>query len=390
MRIVKVNSPATRREFIQFPVKLYQDSNTHYIRPLDKDVEAVFNPEANTFFKKGSCERWLLLDDSDATIGKIAAFTVKEWIENPDDVPYGGVGFFDCINDQEAANRLFDTAKSWLAKAGVQAMDGPINFGERDKWWGCLVHGYDKDPNYCMPYNFPYYQQLFERYGFSELFKQFTFAKDLEQPLHPSLSKRAERVLNHSEYTFAHVKKKYWRQHAEEFRIVYNKAWANHKGVAEMSKEQAINMMKQVLPIMDEEMIWFGYHSGVPVCFYVNIPEVNQIFKYVNGKLDLAGKLKFLWHQIRKTNRKLLGLVFGVVPEHQGKGLESALIMAADTTVQAENRRYDLLEFNWIGDFNPRMIKLLRLVGCEPGKTHITYRYMFDRDRPVKKPDILK
>jgi hypothetical protein len=389
MKIIEVNSPALEDEFFQVGHDISKNL-PHYIQPLDKDLRAVFDRKQNPYFKNGDCVRWILKKDNGNNIGRVAAFILDLWLKEPDDIPVGGIGFFDCVEDQEAANALFDTARKWLASKGAEAMDGPVNFGTRDRWWGCLVDGFGKDPNYCMPYNAPYYQKLFESYGFGTYFEQYTFAKDLNQPLHPSLAKRAERILHHSDYTFAHIRKKDWKKHALDFQLVYNRAWSGHKGVTQLTEAQALNLMREALPIMDEEMIWFGYYNGQAVCFYINLPEVNQIFKYVNGKLNLIGKLRFLWHQWLKTNRKLLGLVFGVVPEHQGKGLESALIMAADTKVRApENRRYDVLEFNWIGDFNPRMIKLLKLVGCEPAKTHITYRYMFDRNRPIKKPEIL-
>ncbi|MEM7548086.1 MAG: hypothetical protein AAF363_00320 [Bacteroidota bacterium] len=389
MTLSEVKTPEDEKEFILLPVELYANE-PHYIRPLDKDIQSIFDPSQNEYFKGGDCKRWLLKDQN-KTIGRVAAFFNENQATKGNDYPVGGVGFFECINDQEAANSLFEVAKEWLFEKGMKAFDGPVNFGERDKWWGCLIGGFDLEPNYCMPYNFPYYQQLFENYGFREYFKQFTFAKNLDEPLHPILAKKAERVLKDSEYEFRHIQKKNWKKHAEEFRTVYNKAWAGHSGVAEMSKEQSIKIMKQILPIMDETIIWFGYLNDEPVCFYVNLPEVNQIFKHVNGKLDLIGKIKFLYHQLVKTNRKAYGVVFGVSPEHQGKGLEGALIMATDTVMQAEkNRRYDLLEFNWIGDFNPRMIKLLKLVGCYEGKTHATYRYMIDETLEFKKPEILK
>lgn len=389
MKIEEVISEEQKAEFVEFPVRLYIGAK-NYIRPLDKDIEAVFDPGQNKYFEEGDCIRWLLKNKLGETIGKVAAFYSTKLASKGADYPTGGLGFFDCIDNQEAADLLFSSAESWLKEKGMEAMDGPVNFGDRDKWWGCLVDGFDKDPNYRMPYNFPYYRKLFETYGFKTYFEQYTFAKNLEQGLHPSLATRAERIFKQPGYDFRHINKKNWKHHAMEFRQVYNRAWAGHDGVVEMSEQQALNQMKQVLPIMDEKVIWFGYYQSKPVCFYINLPEVNQIFKYVDGKLDFVGKLKFLWYQLIKKNRKLLGLVFGVDPDHQGKGLESALIMATDTEVHKKNRRYDLLEFNWIGDFNPRMIKLLKLVGCYPGKTHITFRYMFDPNAEFKKPEILK
>jgi len=51
------------------------------------------------------------------------------------------MGFFECTDDRDAAFLLFDTCSAWLKERGMQAMDGPINFGENDVNWGLLVEG---------------------------------------------------------------------------------------------------------------------------------------------------------------------------------------------------------------------------------------------------------
>jgi len=140
---------------------------------------------------------------------------------------------------------------------------------------------------------------------------------------------------------------------------------------------------------MDEQIIWFGYFKEEPICFYVNLPEVNQMFKYVNGNLNWWGKLKFLWYKWRGVCDKMFGVAFGIVPEHQGKGMEGALIMATASYVQTEACPFVNLEFNWIGDFNPKMIKVMEQVDCHKAKVHITYRKLFDETKPFKRARIL-
>lgn len=378
MNLIEVATAEHERKFIELPVALYKNE-PNWIRPLDKDVKAVFDKEKNKTFKHGEISRWLLEDDKGAVIGRIAAFVNQKTAEKDNKQPTGGCGFFECINDQSAANVLFDQARDWLKERGMEAMDGPINFGDRDRWWGCLVDGFDIEPNYQCNYNFPYYQELFEGYGFEVYFKQFTFIRNTFDPFHPRIMQKAEILNKDPDYHFEHLKLKNLAKYTEDFRLVYNKAWANHDGVAEMSKEQSKAIMKSMKPIIDEKIIWFAYYKGDPVAFYINLPEVNQIFKHVNGKLDWIGKMKFVWHKWRKTNKKMLGLVFGVAPEHQGKGLDGALVMATAQMVQKDYKRYPKLEMNWIGDFNRKMILVVKQVGGEIGKTHHTYRYLFDR-----------
>ena len=386
MYIKEVLHSSDKKAFIQLPIGLYK--GTPWIRPLDKDIEGIFNPEVNKTWRFGEAVRWLLYNDQNKVIGRIAAFTNSKTQDKDNDQPTGGVGFFECIDDQKAANLLFDTAKEWLNSKGMEAMDGPINFGDRNAWWGLLVDGFDLEPNYQCNYNNRYYQQLFENYGFQMYFKQFTFARKTYDPLNPRLYEKAMMIMGNKDYEFRHVKKKEVEKNAENFRKVYNAAWANHSGVPEMSQAQAVNVIKSMLPIMDEKIVWFGYFKGEPIAFYINLPEINQVFKYVNGKLDLIGKLKFLYHQWRQTNQKMLGIVFGIAPDHQGKGVDGALIEATRIMVQEEYKRYPYLELNWIGDFNPKMIRVAEQVGGDISKTHYTYRYLFDRTRPFQRMPI--
>ena len=381
MKMLEVNTSELAKEFIKFPVRLYKKDPT-WIRPLDKDIDAVFDTKQNKAFRNGECIRWILQDDQGKTIGRIAAFINKKTVNKGNDQPTGGLGFFECINDKDAAFKLFDAGKEWLEARGMEAMDGPVNFGERDKWWGLLVDGFELEPNYNCNYNFPYYQELFEAYGFQLYFKQFTFGRKVREPFSAKLMEKGRKMLNAPGYSFRHMDMKKMDKYTEDFRTVYNKAWARHKGVAQMSSLQAKTIMKQMKPIMDEKIVWFGYYEEEPVAFYINLPEVNQIFKHVNGKLDLIGKLKFLYHKWTRSCNKMLGLVFGITPEHQGKGLEGALVLATAEMVQDKYHRYPYLEMNWIGDFNPKMIRVVEQVGGEIVKTHITYRKLFDETKP--------
>ena len=107
-----------------------------YIRPLDKDIDQVFDPKKNKAFRQGEAARWILKDEEGRLLGRIAAFVNKRYKSKGDEFPVGGIGFFDCIHNQDAADQLFDVARHWLLQRGMEAMDGPINFGERDSWWG--------------------------------------------------------------------------------------------------------------------------------------------------------------------------------------------------------------------------------------------------------------
>lgn len=388
MRITEVTTSAHADEFLNFPVRLYKNEK-NWIRPLDKDIESVFDREKNKTFRNGECARWILSDEGGKTIGRIAAFINRKTATKGNDQPTGGIGFFECINDKAAAYTLFDQSKAWLQERGMEAMDGPVNFGSRDRWWGLLIEGFDKEPNYQCNYNFPYYKDFFEAYGFQVYFYQLTFARKVKDPLAPRLAEKARLMARDPDYQFRYLQKEEVPKLGKYIHTVYNNAWANRFENPELSIQQAELLVKQMKPIMDRKLLYFGFYKGEPISFFLSLPEINQIFKYVNGKLDWKGKLIAVWHTLRKTNRKAFGILFGIVPQHQGKGVDGAMIMNARDVLQDKYNRYDEYEMNWIGDFNPKMINVVEQVGGSVSKRHATYRKLFDETKPFKRAPIL-
>ncbi len=386
MELIEVTTPQLAQDFIRANVELNKNIG-QYIRPLDKDIHDVFDPEKNKTFRFGKVTRWILKDKGKLA-GRIAAFTNKKYRNKGDDVTVGGVGFFDCINDPSAAELLFDVAKHWLIQQGVEAMDGPINFGERDRWWGLVVEGF-QEPLYGMNYNPPYYQSLFENYGFRPFFHQICLGMDPKQHLSDKLAERHAIYANDPAFYVRCINKNEIPKFAADFATVYNAAWAGHGGLKELKKEQVVQMFKKMKPVMDERIIWFAYHNQEPIAIFVNLPDLNQWFKYLNGRFNLLHKLKFLWVKSTKPCKKFTGLVFGIVPEYQGKGIDAFLIMEADKYVLKSP--YTEYEMQWIGDFNPKMLNVAQGLGdVYQSRKLTTYRYLFDRTREFKRHPILR
>ncbi len=162
MQIVEVKDKATRKQFHKVPYLIYK-GDPNWTPPLQGMVEDIFNPEKNKAFKNGKAIRWILFDDKGSLLGRIAAF-INMSTANTYEQPTGGCGFFECTNNQEAASLLFQTAVCWNKENGMEAMDGPINFGENLVNWGLLVDGF-MPQGYGMQYNPEYYEKLFRGFG---------------------------------------------------------------------------------------------------------------------------------------------------------------------------------------------------------------------------------
>ena len=391
MPLIEVVSRRQQRQFCALPHRLHRQEPA-YIGPLDNEVDAVFDPAKNQLFAAGGeAQRWLLTDAQGLVVGRIAAFVnpLTATVADPT-LPAGGLGFFECTNDQAAANELFDVACNWLKGRGMLAVDGPINFGDRDRFWGVLIDGFDREPNYGMFWHPTYYQQLFESYGFQLYFKQYTCHRPVQMPLHPSFHKKLADFSANRHFRFAHARKAEPEKMAHDFHHIYNLAWGRHAGVKPMTLDQARHLVREMMPVLDERVLAFAYHDDEPVAFFLSLPELNQIFKHIGHRLNLIGKLRFVWARwryMRQTDKKLLGIIYGVVPEFQGKGVDLSLLTWAQKVFI--NSGYQTIEMNWIGDFNPRMLVTTRSIGAKIVKTHATYRKLFV-DRPFERYPIIR
>ena len=386
MDIIKVINKSQIEDFHKLVYTIYKDDK-NWIPHIQQDVETVFNPERNAYHKRGEIERFILKKDNE-TIGRIAVFHITKK-NDKDPLKTGGIGFFECINNQEAANLLFETAVAWLKERNIEAMDGPINFGEKEKYWGLMVEGFDKQTIYGQNYHLIYYKSLFENFGFKVYYNQHVYCKDLREPYPQKFYERAARIKSRPDFSIDHMYNYDFKKYAQYFVEVYNAAWGTHHTFKPLKVEQAEKMFTKMKAIIDQRLIWFGFYKETPICFFIGIPDANQYLKYAHGNLNMIGKLKFLFHKTFNKSNTVAALVFGVIPKFQKLGLESAL--ANHTTDKMLEDGYTKVVQSWIGDFNPKMIKVCEsFLGSDIYQKLTTYRYLFDKKAEFKPHPIIK
>ena len=252
----------------------------------------------------------------------------------------------------------------------MKAMQGPINFGDNDRFWGLLVDGFDS-PSYGMNYNHPYYQHFFELYGFEKDYEQISNTIDIRKPFPDRFTKIADWVSRKQGYSFEYCKKKQLNQYALQLREIYNDAWQDFDNFAPMAEATIIERFREIKPIMDEKLIWFAYVNNEPAAFIVILPDINQLIKSLNGKLNLLGKLKFIYNKWKGVDR-IRAVVMGTKKKYQKHGLESALFVKVKEYVLPLNQ-YKKLELSWVGDFNLPMQAIHKATGANFARKHITY-----------------
>jgi hypothetical protein len=366
MHILKdsVNNTTFRRLFLDCVDHVYA-YDPQYIRHRDEDIDRVFDPAQNTLHKYGGCERWVVIQHQ-KPVGRIAAFYHHE----NDKKPFAGIGFFESIPDEKIATLLFKTATDWFKQHHIRHIIGPVNFGDRDGFWGLLISS-QSTPSFRENYHPPYYQAFFENYGFEKKFEQITWKINPSHFDHARFDPIFQRVKSRYQLETRHFTKKYLKQFAADFTTIYNKAWALHPDYRPKNAYLVEKSMKSMLSIAPEELNIFLYIHQKPVAFSLNILDINPLIK--NGKISWWTKCKFALG--RYTLTKLRGVVFGIVPEYWNKGFEMALIIQLHNALRSSSYRHITeFELSWVGDFNPRMLGMLSTIGAEVSKTHYTYK----------------
>lgn len=386
MELIQVTGKNLINEFHKVPELIYKD-DPNWISQLRLMIEDTFDSTKNARFQKGDARRWLLKQDG-KLIGRIAAFYDEDYSSGYDQ-PTGCCGFFECINNKEAAFKLFDTARDWLQENGMEAMDGPVNFDENFFFWGLLKDGFQPQ-TFGMNYNKPYYNDLFEAYGFKTYYDQYSYSLDITNPDLPErFWKIAEWVAQKPGYSFEHFSFKDQDRCIRDFLEIHEKAWGNHGNYKPIEFQLIKDLLSHARILLDEEFIWYAYHNGKPIAFFMQILDLNQILKKLKtGNLSLWQGLKLLYLKKRKTITRCRVIVLGVVPGYQGKGIESAIFHHLKK-VMLRKSWYNDMEMSWVGDFNPKMNAMFKSFGANRTHTHSTMRYLFDREKEFVRAPII-
>lgn len=387
MDIIQVADQSTIQAFHELPFHVYRN-DINWVPPLQKMIEEIFNPSRNAGFTQGDARRWLV-KDGNKFIGRIAAFYDRSKLEE-DKEQSGNIGFFECFDNQQASDRLFETACEWLKTEGFTAMDGPVNFGENFFNWGLLTEGFMQQ-GFGMQYNPPYYKQLFENFGFRTYYRQFSYHLDIISPDLPErFWKIAEWVSRKKDFHYKTFSFKDQDRCIADFISIYKQAWDKHGNYKPIDVKDLKTLIRDSKLVLEEEFIWYVYHKDEPIAFFMMIPDLNQILKKLkNGRLNLLNLLKLIWLKRIRTMTRCRVIVMGVIPKFQGTGIESGIFWQL-RQVMLRKPWYKEMELSWVGDFNPKMIALFNSVGSQHAKTHETLRYLFDRSRTFERLPIIE
>jgi hypothetical protein len=361
--VKRVSTKTELNQFIKFPWKIYKDDK-YWVPPLLMEQKTLLDKIKNPFFKAADAEYFLAYKNNEL-VGRIAAIKNDLHLKYHNDAS-GQFGFFECINDQQVANALFDSAKNWMKDKGLKFMKGPANPSSNDIY-GMLVEGFDDSPRLLMPYNPEYYIKLCENYGMKKAKDLFAW-KIVNEKLMASekLARGQELVRKRYNLKISQLDMKNFQKDLEKFKYVYNKAWAPNWGFVPMTEEQIDAMAKDMKPLAEPSLVLFGEIDGKLIGAALVMLDYNLIFKKMNGRLLPFNFIK-LFTQKKKIKWARI-LTLGIIPEYQKKGLDT--IFYWEIVTRAAKVGIRLGEASWVLEDNDMMNRGLELMNSERYKRY--------------------
>jgi hypothetical protein len=321
IEIVPVTSRRDLRRFVDVPWTLF-DRTRHpqWVPPLRSTVLDALDRKRHPFYRDADRALFLALR-AGKVVGRIAA--IENRAHNRFHVDRVGFwGFFECANDQEAADALFDAATKWLGARGLDVLRGPMNPSTNYEC-GLLIDGFEHRPSFMTTWNPPYYETLCDRSGMrkaKDLVAYYIPMGDQRWTMPPAFERLAERALKKSKVAFRDLDLRKFDQELEICWDVYNSAWERNWGFVPMSKEEFVHTARDMKPLLNPRYAFAADVDGATVGFMLAVPDYSAVLQRIgSGRLFPTGALRLITAKRRIHEWRVMAL--GLRPEYRARGI---------------------------------------------------------------------
>ena len=330
LKVSQVQSKDDLMDFIHFPWEVYRE-NRFWVPPLLSERVAFLDPEHNPFFEHATVEYYLAHRGS-KIVGTIAAFT-NDLYNEFQGVNTGFFGFFEVLEDQEAALALFRKADEFATRAGHDSILGPAQFSTNDEV-GMLVDGFDGVPRVLMPYNPARYMDYVEAAGYQKAMDLLSYKivlEELMQNTPPKLLRVVDKVKARRNLLVRTINMKDYDQEVERFKRVYNSSWERNWGFVPLTDPEIERMAAEMKPMLDPNIVTMVEREGEVSGVALSLPDLCQPLHKAYprpGTPEILSMAKLLWHwKVRGGIKWMRAYALGVLPEYRGLGVDALMYL---------------------------------------------------------------
>ena len=369
-KIKPVQTKKDLKQFIMLPFKLYKN-DPHWVAPLIMDQKNFFNPKKNPYYEHSEVQLFVA-EKAGEIVGRISAQTNTQHNKFHED-KIGFFGFFECINEQEVADKLISAASEWIKQKGMDTLRGPMNFSTNDEC-GLLVNGFESSPFVLMTHNPPYYLELLNNTGLEKSMDLLAYLIP-KRPTPERLQRVVDKLQKRGRFTVRELSSKNKKELRKDLEIVftvYTKAWERNWGFVPMTEKEFFHLIDSMIDVVRPEFFYLAFVEDEPAGFYVALPDYNQLLKKVKGRLFPFGIFHLLFGQNKITAMRVITM--GVIKEFQGRGIDTVFYTKNFQMANSHKKlNIENAEMSWILETNTMMNRIASNLG---GWVHKTYRIL--------------
>jgi hypothetical protein len=366
---VDTNSKEMVRRFVRIPYRLYAN-HPQWVPPLFIDAETQLNRKKHPFYEHSDADFFIASKDG-RDVGRIAALENKRFNK------YHGTNqaqfyLFECEDDQEVADALFEQVFAWAHDRGLDHVVGPKGFGALDGY-GIQVEGYEhRQMMSMMNYNYPYYVRLVESLGFTkevDFVSCYLSKQDFHLP--ERIHRIVERVKTRSNLSVHRFEtKKDLRAWAPKIGQLYNNSFVNNWEYYPLTEREIQFLLENILTIADPKLIKIITHNDDAIGFLFGFPDLSAALQRAKGRLLPFGIVDIMLEMRRTQWISLNGA--GVLPEYQGVGGNALLYVEMENTLHDFN--YIHADLTQVAETAVQMRHDLENIGGKAYKNHRVYQ----------------
>lgn len=315
--IREVNTKSELKKFIQFPDDLYKN-NPYRVPQLHSFEMSTLLKEKNPAFDYCDAKYWLAMRDG-KIVGRVAGIINKEankkW--NMNVVRFGWIDF---VEDEKVSGALIKQVEDWGKSKGMDKVQGPLGFTDMDLE-GMLVEGFDEISTQAVIYNYPYYPQHLEKFGYTKDVDWIQYEIKVPAQVPDKVVRIAELVKQKYGLKILDVKKsKELLPYADKMFDVLNEAFTNLYAFAPLTDRQKKYYVDKYFSMINPEYVSFVVDKNNEVVgFGLGFLSLSKALMKSKGKLFPIGWLHIL--RDMKKNEVADLLMQAVTDEYKSKGV---------------------------------------------------------------------
>ena len=350
------------KDFIQVAFEVYRDDPA-WVPPLHMEISDRLSPKKNPFFEHAEVALFTAWKDGKA-VGRISAQIDHEHLRIHQDNA-GFFGFFDTLDDQEVASALVAAAEEWLVGHGMTVMRGPFSLSINEET-GMLVEGFDSPPTIMMSHHHSYQEALAEGAGLQKVKDCYGWKYDVVAA--PARAQKAWEAINSlPEVRFRSVSPRSLKKEVRDILDVFNDAWQHNWGFVPATDAEAKKMAADLQLILDKELSFFAEIDGQPVAICVCLPNLNEVIRDFEGKLNPVTVAKLIWRLKIRGPKSARLMLLGVRTDLRGKKRYAPLATAviAELVRRGLKEGYEWAELGWTLEDNRLINAAIRSMGAK-------------------------